>query len=96
MALELPKGAVQINKSMVFMKLYFNQDVGRIDIHHYFKVPTGNDDDAPYELNKEGLIHLRPTQKGICMSVEDARKLVLVLEEYAETLNKLNKLANLK
>ncbi len=65
-------------------------------MRHYFKVPTGNYDDAPYELNKEGLIRLRPTQKGICMSVEDARKLALVLEEYAETLDKLNKLANLK
>ncbi len=96
MALELPKGTIQINKSMVFVKLYFNQDVGRIDIRHYFKVPMGKDDDAPYELNKEGFINLHPTQKGICMSVEDARKLASVLEEYAETLDKLNKLVNLK
>ncbi|MCP4650278.1 MAG: hypothetical protein GY853_09410 [PVC group bacterium] len=72
MALELPKGAIQINKSMIFVKLYFNQDIGRINIHHYFKVPMGNNDDAPYKLNKEGLIRLHPTQKGMCMFVEDA------------------------
>ncbi len=72
MAMEIPKGAIQINKSMVFVKLFFNQDIGRIDIRQYFKVPTGNDDDAPYELNKEGLIHVCPTQKGMCISVEVA------------------------
>ncbi|MCP4651465.1 MAG: hypothetical protein GY853_15485, partial [PVC group bacterium] len=63
----------------------------------YFKIPVGNDDDAPYELNKEGLIRIGPTQKGLCIiSVEDARKLASTLEEYAETLDKLNKLADLK
>ncbi|MCP4649561.1 MAG: hypothetical protein GY853_05715 [PVC group bacterium] len=96
MAMEIPKGAIQINNSMIFVKLFFNQDVGRIDIRQYFKVPMGNDDDAPYELNKEGLIRVRPTQKGLCISVEDAQKLASTLEEYSETLDKLNKLAELK
>ncbi|MCP4651523.1 MAG: hypothetical protein GY853_15785 [PVC group bacterium] len=92
-ACEVMKAGVS---NMVFVMLFLIRTLERIDIRHYFKVPMGNDDDAPYKLNKEGLICLRPTQKGICMSVEDARKLVLVLEENAETLDKLNKPANLK
>ncbi len=94
--MEIPKGAIQINSSMIFVKLFFNQDIGRIDIRQYLKVPTGNDDDDPYELNKEGLIRIGPTHKGLCISMEDARKLTSTLEEYAETLDKLNKLADLK
>ncbi len=43
-------------------------------------------------LRSEGLIHLRPIQKGICVTVEDARKLASIWGQYAETLDKLNKL----
>ncbi len=93
MILEIPKGAIQINKS-IFVELFFNQN-GRINIRYYFKLPRNNDD-IPYELNKKELIRLclikkrgAYSEKKICMIIKKAQKLASFLGEYAETINKM-------
>ncbi len=94
MAQKIPKG---------YVKLFFKQNLGRIDIRHYFKLPEEEDDDiqTEYELiNIEGLNHLRsegliplsPSQPGIYISLENAQKLASFWGRYAETLDKMNKI----
>ncbi len=73
MILEIPKGAIQINKS-IFAELFFNEN-GRINIRYYFKLPINNND-IPYDLNKKDLIHLRLIKKRGIYSEKKIHKII--------------------
>ncbi len=73
LAIEIPKGAIQINKS-IFAELFFNENE-RINIRYYFKLPINNND-IPYDLNEKDLIRLCLIKKIVIYSEKTIHKIM--------------------